>query len=1057
MKIHSIRIDGFGRFAGAEFGPLTQSVILFHGPNEAGKSTLLEFIRRMLFGFPRKNRNINAYPAMAGGNYGGIVTVEGADGRLYDVCRTTGKRYGGEVAVTSESGDVFPEAELSRLLGHHSRDVFEQVFAFTLDELHSDKLLNDENVNSQIYSAGMGVKSLSSAMESIESRREALFRKGGSTQKIYKVSREIEEIDGKLKEVANTASQYAQLNDRLSQIAKDLDRLKDRQRTLQSQHEHQRRLSNAWNEWNDLVSAERRLAQLPVVDDFPPEGVTRLKALEERVEDAREELDAAERHVENAQAKVELPIEHEAISNQSAAVRDLERRRSAFDQSVKDIPEREAELEARRNDLSNTLADLGPDWDVERLTEFDLSIVVREEISDYERRLTEARDDVGRRESVLEGNETALEEASQGVDRARQEFDAVPRPRLDRDEIRETRSRMRTARSTLNELDRNEDRAGDLREQLDDGADVGHPAPKRDVGKVVAGSILGIAAITSVVFVILALGTNWASELSIGMILVSTISVSSLAAVGVYFIMRGGSSAQPGDSPVAVRIRRQIEEADERSAELRTRLSENASTLGVDAVNANSLDAAEESLVDEEARLNESNRLGAALREAKNRVKQRRARRDSSGQAVEGARGALASIEDEWRQWLADRGLLETFSPANIQVLRELVDNGRTRHTRVTEMEKRIAAIHTDIEEFIEAAQPLALAHGFELDRSDHARVAVIADELIDLHKGVVERLSERANAKDELASAEEELCRREQRLTKANDEIAALLRDAGAESSDAFIQRGGIYTARQELKRKVDTALDRLQRLSGPGEPLESLKTDLGSTDHKTIALEIDRLNEELKKVGSQRDELSDKRAAAESKLPGLIGEKESSRLRMDRNVLLEQVRECAREWTKLTLAKNLLGEARGKFELERQPGVVRHAEEFFTRITEGRYGKVFAPLGQQTITVTDASDSSNKQPSELSRGTREQLFLSLRFGLIRELGKRTEPLPVVVDEVLVNFDPERAFGAAQAFVELSRTNQVLVFTCHPTVVDLFRRAAAEKGTEAPRVIPIA
>ena len=142
---------------------------------------------------------------------------------------------------------------------------------------------------------------------------------------------------------------------------------------------------------------------------------------------------------------------------------------------------------------------------------------------------------------------------------------------------------------------------------------------------------------------------------------------------------------------------------------------------------------------------------------------------------------------------------------------------------------------------------------------------------------------------------------------------------------------------------------------------------------------------------------------------MKALVGEEESSRLRMERNILLEQIKGHARDWARLTLAQNLLEEARRKFERERQPGVVRHAEKFFTQITDGRYRQVYAPLGEQTITVTDA-DGQTKQPSELSRGTREQLFLSLRFGLIRELGQRTEPLPVVVDEVLVNFDPERA-----------------------------------------------
>ena len=79
------------------------------------------------------------------------------------------------------------------------------------------------------------------------------------------------------------------------------------------------------------------------------------------------------------------------------------------------------------------------------------------------------------------------------------------------------------------------------------------------------------------------------------------------------------------------------------------------------------------------------------------------------------------------------------------------------------------------------------------------------------------------------------------------------------------------------------------------------------------------------------------------------------------------------------------------------------------------------------------------------MSRGTREQLYLSLRFGLIREFGERTERLPVVVDEVLVNFDPKRAGRAARAFAELANTNQVLVFTCHPETVALFTDVASE------------
>ena len=114
-----------------------------------------------------------------------------------------------------------------------------------------------------------------------------------------------------------------------------------------------------------------------------------------------------------------------------------------------------------------------------------------------------------------------------------------------------------------------------------------------------------------------------------------------------------------------------------------------------------------------------------------------------------------------------------------------------------------------------------------------------------------------------------------------------------------------------------------------------------------------------------------------------------------------------------------------------------------------------MYAPLGTSEIRVTDAAGAS-KQPSELSRGTREQLFLALRFGLIREMGQRSERLPIIIDEALINFDPARAQNAARAFLELSQTNQLLTFTCHPWIVETFQKAAAQTNAPEPTVIEI-
>ena len=48
-------------------------------------------------------------------------------------------------------------------------------------------------------------------------------------------------------------------------------------------------------------------------------------------------------------------------------------------------------------------------------------------------------------------------------------------------------------------------------------------------------------------------------------------------------------------------------------------------------------------------------------------------------------------------------------------------------------------------------------------------------------------------------------------------------------------------------------------------------------------------------------------------------------------------------------------------------------------------------------------------------------------------------------MDDILVNFDPERASEAAIAIAELANDNQVIVFTCHPQTADLLKAQAPQ------------
>ena len=176
----------------------------------------------------------------------------------------------------------------------------------------------------------------------------------------------------------------------------------------------------------------------------------------------------------------------------------------------------------------------------------------------------------------------------------------------------------------------------------------------------------------------------------------------------------------------------------------------------------------------------------------------------------------------------------------------------------------------------------------------------------------------------------------------------------------------------------------------------------ELRSTDILEIRRRVEELQEQSDVIAEEIQELSTQRGEIRSELDRLTGDEESSKLRLESNRLLAQMTGHARDWVVLTLAENLLAEAQAKFERERQPEVLSNAGDNFCKMTGGRYTNVFSPLGESELRVTDG-DGQSLRPDQLSRGTREQLFLSLRFGLIRELGRYSERQPVIVDEALV------------------------------------------------------
>lgn len=159
---------------------------------------------------------------------------------------------------------------------------------------------------------------------------------------------------------------------------------------------------------------------------------------------------------------------------------------------------------------------------------------------------------------------------------------------------------------------------------------------------------------------------------------------------------------------------------------------------------------------------------------------------------------------------------------------------------------------------------------------------------------------------------------------------------------------------------------------------------------------------------------------------------------------LLYQQVRtrqdESAQEYARLLLARRMLESAIATWESKSQPEVYRQASRLLSLMTDGRWTKV-SLTAEGRLQVTDAVKTT-RDPVQLSLGTCQQLYLSLRIALLMTADNVGRAVPILADDILVNFDSTRRAGAARALAELARMRQVVLFTCHEEIVETMREA---------------
>jgi uncharacterized protein YhaN len=97
-----------------------------------------------------------------------------------------------------------------------------------------------------------------------------------------------------------------------------------------------------------------------------------------------------------------------------------------------------------------------------------------------------------------------------------------------------------------------------------------------------------------------------------------------------------------------------------------------------------------------------------------------------------------------------------------------------------------------------------------------------------------------------------------------------------------------------------------------------------------------------------------------------------------------------------------------------------------------------------RQIVALRD--DGKEVSVDGLSEGTRYQLYLALRIASLERYLERNPPLPLVLDDILIHFDDDRAAAAFAVLGELAERMQILFFTHHARDLTLAAGAIAEQ-----------
>ena len=236
--------------------------------------------------------------------------------------------------------------------------------------------------------------------------------------------------------------------------------------------------------------------------------------------------------------------------------------------------------------------------------------------------------------------------------------------------------------------------------------------------------------------------------------------------------------------------------------------------------------------------------------------------------------------------------------------------------------------------------------------------------------------------------------------------------------------------------------ALERELEEAGEGIALAELEQQAARVDADSLPAAIKEHAERIDALEARRTELAETRGREARELECMDGGATAAEAAEQAQAVLAGIRADAERYLRASLAERILRDQIERYRRENQGPLLRQASDCFARLTLGSFERLAADFNEkdQPILSGIRANGESVTVAGMSAGTRDQLYLALRLASLEKYMQAAEPMPFIVDDILIEFDDQRSAAALQALAGLAEKTQVILFTHHDRLVEQAR-----------------